>query len=97
MSTEGRILKTGPKGGQYWEDESGKKHYVRQKISKKPAEPLKMKRYTACITVYKNGEYYDDFNEWRDAYCKEGAIQKFRDDYPNVSKYDIMITSVRDL
>ena len=95
MNTE-RTLITGPKGGQYWIDESGKKHYVKAKKNKN-IKPLKMKRYTACITVYKNGEYYDDFNEWRDAYCKEGAIEKFREDYPNPRKYDIMITSVRDL
>lgn len=96
MSTE-RILITGPKGGQYWIDESGKKHYVKKSKKDRKIEPLKMKRYTACITVYKNGEYYDDFNEWRDAYCKEGAIEKFREDYPNPKKYTITITSVRDI
>lgn len=92
-----KILITGPKGGQYWIDESGKKHYVKKKTPKKKQEPLKMKRYTFNICVRKNGEYYDDFNEWRDAYCDEGAMQKIREDYPNTTKYEIMITSVRDI
>ena len=56
-----------------------------------------LKRYTFNICVRKNGEYYDDFNEWRDGYSEQEAIDRLREDYPDTRKYEITVTNVRNL
>lgn len=36
VDAKGRTLYTGPRGGRYYIDDKGKKHYVRSKTQKKP-------------------------------------------------------------
>lgn len=95
---------TGPRGGQYYIDETGKKHYVKKSAIKKspskykvqkPAkftEP-KLKRYVCYYAQYENDEMVDDFKEWCDAYSVNEARSEFEARYshnPNIKIQDIV-------
>lgn len=51
-----------------------------------------MKKYSANIIKRdKEGEYVDDFNEWRYATSVEDALRRFKEDYPS-PWYEIIVT-----
>ena len=103
----------GPRGGFYWLDENGAKHYISGKAKKvakatksgktknvKPAvKPSVVKRrYTGWFNVYnENGELIDDFKEWTDAISWDEALRKFRHDYPDTKRYEIILHTVEDI
>lgn len=81
-------LITGPKGGNYWIDENGKKHYVPKKKSNKvntlssninnnQKSSTKLSKMKCYIGYFKqldeSGETIDDFKEWVNASSKELA------------------------
>lgn len=92
-------IHTGSRGGKYWIDDNGKKHYLSKKeetpkkvnITKKP-EPILYTYYCNICRRSKDGEYVDDWNEWHNAYSEEEALEYWRDEYPNKDKYDLTIT-----
>ena len=78
-----KTLFKGPRGGTYWLDDKGKKHYVqgKQAIVKKEDKP-KMKTYICYYNVYnKEGELVDDFKEWCKETSKHDAEIEFRNRY----------------
>ena len=103
----------GPRGGFYWLDENGVKHYISGKAKKvakaaksgktknvKPAVKLSVvkRRYTGWFNVYnENGELIDDFKEWTDAISWDEALRKFRHDYPDTKRYEIILHTVEDV
>ena len=110
----------GPRGGFYWLDENGAKHYVSGKAKKvakaaksgktntknikpavKPVTPKLLvvkRRYTGWFNVYnEDGELIDDFKEWTDATSWDEALRKFRHDYPDTKRYEIILHTVEDV
>ena len=103
----------GPRGGFYWLDENGAKHYISGKAKKvakaaksgktknvKPAvKPSVVKRrYTGWFNVYnENGELIDDFKEWTVAASWDEALRIFRHDYPDTKRYEIILHTVEDV
>ena len=103
----------GPRGGFYWLDENGAKHYISGKAKKaakaaksgktknvKPAvkPSIVKRRYTGWFNVYnENGELIDDFKEWTDATSWDEALRKFRHDYPDTKRYEIILHTVEDI
>lgn len=78
-----KTLFKGPRGGTYWLDDEGKKHYVKgkQAIVKKE-DKSKMKTYICYYNVYnKEGELVDDFKEWCKETSKHDAEIEFRNRY----------------
>ena len=78
-----KTLFKGPRGGTYWLDDEGKKHYVKgkQAIVKKEDKP-KMKTYICYYNVLdKDGYYIDDFKEWCKETSKHDAEIEFRNRY----------------
>ena len=78
-----KTLFKGPRGGTYWLDDEGKKHYVKGKqvIVKKEDKP-KMRTYICYYNVYnKEGELVDDFKEWCKETSKHDAEIEFRNRY----------------
>lgn len=82
----------GSRGGRYWIDDNGKKHYLKtpdkkkspkeNNSAKKVQEP-KLKRYIAYFYEIdvKTGERVDDFKEWTEAYSEEEAREYFEDEH----------------
>ena len=103
----------GPRGGFYWLDENGAKHYISGKAKKvakaaksgktknvKPAvKPSVVKRrYTGWFNVYnENGELIDDFKEWTVAASWDEALRIFRHGYPDTKRYEIILHTVEDV
>ena len=103
----------GPRGGFYWLDENGAKHYISGKAKKvakaaksgktknvKPAvKPSVIKRrYTGWFNVYnENGELIDDFKEWTVAASWDEALRIFRHGYPDTKRYEIILHTVEDV
>ena len=103
----------GPRGGLYWLDENGAKHYISGKAKKvakaaksgktknvKPAvKPSVVKRrYTGWFNVYnENGELIDDFKEWTVAASWDEALRIFRHGYPDTKRYEIILHTVEDV
>lgn len=75
-------IKTGPRGGKYWIDESGKKHYLSNKDKKISKTSPKEKTYI-CYFIQRdeNGEMVDDFKEWTKAYSEREAREYFEHDH----------------
>lgn len=87
-------IHTGSRGGRYWIDNNGKKHYLKsetpkresKKIDKQPKEMPKLRRWVGRFRQDFEDDY-DDFSEWCEAYTKQEAIEEFEDRYrhnPNV-------------
>ena len=78
-----KTLFKGPRGGTYWIDDNGKKHYVKGKqaiLTKE--EKVKLKTYICYYNVYnKEGELIDDFKEWTKETSKLDAEIEFRNRY----------------
>ena len=103
----------GPRGGFYWLDENGAKHYISGKAKKvaKAAKSGKTKnvkptvkpsvvkrRYTGWFNVYnENGELIDDFKEWTVAASWDEALRIFRHGYPDTKRYEIILHTVEDV
>ena len=79
-----KTLITGPRGGTYWLDDKGVKHYVKGK-KETPKPKVKTPEVKTYICYYKvvdeNGYYVDDFKEWCKATSKLDAETEFRDRY----------------
>ena len=81
-------VQTGAKGGQFFIDDAGKKHYlksttsVKKKVEKKKVAEETCKRYI-CYYVERddNGEMIDDFKEYTDAYSYDEAKDYFENEY----------------
>lgn len=87
-STSGtKVYYTGSRGGKYWLDDKGKKHYVSQKkkaVTKTPTVKQVNTRKTYIGYYYvldSDGYRVDDFKEWCDAYSAQEAEEEFRDRY----------------
>lgn len=82
----------GARGGKYFIDDKGKKHYLKsdnpkprkKKEEKKPVVERKLMDYTVWINV-RNDDYelINDFKEWTPAYSEEEALEYFRDEHPD--------------
>lgn len=76
---------TGPRGGKYWLDENGKKHYViSKKTTKKKTSKKEPKESTyICYFIQRdeNGEMVDDFKEWTKAYSEQEARDYFEHEH----------------
>lgn len=88
-------IQTGKKGGQFFIDDEGKKHYLKSatptvKKKKKSTEAIKkeveskdfLKRYICYYRkVDDDGEMIDDFKEWTDANSYDEAQRHFENEY----------------
>lgn len=87
-------VQTGAKGGQFFVDDTGKKHYLKsatpkKTTKKKSTEAIKkevestdfIKRYVCYYSRYKDGEMVDDFKEWTDAKSYNEAKEYFENEY----------------
>lgn len=80
-------IHTGSRGGRYWVDDNGKKHYLPQtskqkeeskREAKKVTESPKLKKWIGRFTEDIGGDH-DTFSEWCEAYTREEAEEYFRD------------------
>lgn len=94
-------IHTGSRGGRYWIDDDGKKHYLKSDASKsKKEEPKKeikkevkkevpkLRRWVGRFTEEVDGDH-DGFSEWCEAYTKEEAEEYFRDNYRHNPKVEL--------
>lgn len=76
---------TGPRGGKYWLDENGKKHYVTSKKTTKKKASKKEPQERTYICYFRqldeDGEIVDDFKEWTKAYDIEEARAHFEHEH----------------
>lgn len=95
-------IEKGPRGGQYYIDNTGKKHYIKR-TNKKFIEVKETKKeensscetnnekYIGRFSVYnEKDELVDDFKEWTWASSESEALAEFRRRYPNI--IDITVT-----
>lgn len=81
-------VQEGAKGGKYFIDDAGKKHYLKNENAKpraKKPEPVvlpTLKGYTAWFEQYDpDTQSVDDFKEWHNAYSKQEAIDYWNHEY----------------
>lgn len=76
-------IKTGPRGGKYWIDDNGKKHYVTSKKTKRPKKVEPKERVYICYfrQLDEDGEMVDDFKEWTKAYSEQEARAYFEHEH----------------
>lgn len=86
----------GSRGGRYWIDDNGKKHYIKSetskqesnKIDKQPKEIPKLKRWIGRFSEDIGGDH-DGFSEWCEAYIEQEAIEEFKDRYRHNPKVEL--------
>lgn len=86
----------GSRGGRYWIDDNGKKHYIKsetskresKKIDKQPKEIPKLKRWIGRFSEDIGGDH-DGFSEWCEAYTKQEAIEEFKDRHRHNPKVEL--------
>ena len=95
-------IEKGPRGGQYYIDNTGKKHYIKRtnkkfievKEAKKEDNPsceTCNEKYIGRFSVYnEKDELVDDFKEWTWASSEAEALAEFHKRYPNI--VDITVT-----
>lgn len=92
-------IHTGSRGGRYWIDDNGKKHYLPQTSKQKeepkkesPKKPIKeepeLKRWIGRFTEDIGGDH-DTFSEWCEAYTEYEAREEFKDRYRHNSKVEL--------
>lgn len=92
-------IHTGSRGGRYWIDDNGKKHYLKSETSKpkkeeskkevkKVTELPKLKRWIGRFTEDIGGDH-DGFSEWCEAYTESEAREEFKDRYRHNSKVEL--------
>lgn len=76
-------IKTGPRGGKYWIDDNGKKHYVTSKKTKRSKKVEPKERVYICYfrQLDEDGEMVDDFKEWTKAYSEQEARAYFEHEH----------------
>ena len=95
-----KTLIKGPRGGTYWIDDNGKKHYVKDKkvvtSTKKSTKKEQVSKYYCYYNQYnENGELVDDFKEWCSATSLNEARTEFKNRYWNeISKGSIEIAQI---
>jgi hypothetical protein len=75
-------IQVGAKGGKFFIDDSGKKHYIKENSPKKKKEEKKPHRYICYYYIVKDGERIDDYKEWCTAYSYMEAEQYFKREHP---------------
>lgn len=96
-------IEKGPRGGQYYIDNTGKKHYIKRtnkkfievkettKEDNSPSCETNNEKYIGRFSVYnEKDELVDDFKEWTWASSEAEALAEFRRRYPNI--IDITVT-----
>lgn len=86
----------GSRGGRYWIDDNGKKHYIKsetskresKKIDKQPKDIPKLKRWIGRFSE-DIGRDHDGFSEWCEAYTKQEAIEEFKDRHRHNPKVEL--------
>lgn len=84
-----RTIITGPKGGKYWLDDKGKKHYVKKSevTSKKKKEVESPRRYT--FRMYTEYDPEDGSWVWTEATSEEEARRNIMSENWGVTKLDL--------
>ena len=74
---------TGPRGGKYWIDDNGKKHYVTSKKTTKTSKKEPKESTYICYfrQLDEDGEVVDDFKEWTTAYSEQEARAYFEHEH----------------